>query len=128
MLSSIQLLGITVTGDENISIEQHFTPQVKAIENILKHWSRLKPSLKGKITVIISLVLSLIVYPASNLNTPNLILESLQRLFYELLWDGKRPKIAAKTILPASTDNFFVSSVRHHIFGIIQSLYILPVK
>ena len=94
----IQLLGITVTDDENISIEQNFTPRVKAIENILKHWSRRKLSLKGKITVINSLALSLIVYPASNLSTPNLILESLQSLFYEFLWDGKRPKIAAKTI------------------------------
>ena len=85
----IQILGITVTDDENISIEHNFTPRVKAIENILKHWSRRKLSLKGKITVINSLALSLIVYPASNLSTPNLILESLQHIFYEFLWDGK---------------------------------------
>ena len=60
----IQHLGITVTDEENISIEQNFTPRVKAIENIFKHWSRRKLSLIGKITVINSLALSLIVYPA----------------------------------------------------------------
>ena len=94
----IKLLGLTITNDQNVNTEENFTPRVQAIQNILKHWSRRKLSLKGKITIINSLALSQIVYPATNLDVPDKILELLHKNFYEFLWDGKRPKIAAKTL------------------------------
>ena len=94
----IELLGITITTDEKKSVEKHFSPRVRAIENILKQWSRRKLSLKGKITVINALVVSLIVYPASVLITPVNVLEEINMLLYSFLWDGKRPKIAAKIL------------------------------
>ena len=94
----IQLLGITITTDIKKSTEKNFLPKLKAIENVLKHWSRRKLSLKGKITVINSLVISLIVYPATVLETPNSILEDINKLLFNFLWDGKRPKIASKVI------------------------------
>ena len=95
---NIKLLGLTITNDEYINIEDNFKPRVSAIKNILKHWSRRKLSLKGKITIINSLAISKIVYLATNLEVPNEILETLNKTFYEFLWDGKRPQIAAKTI------------------------------
>lgn len=94
----IVLLGITITTDEKKSVEKNFSPRVRAIKNILKQWSRRKLSLKGKITVINALVVSLIVYPASVLITPINVLEEINRLLYTFLWDGKRPKIAAKIL------------------------------
>ena len=61
----IKLLGITITRDQSVSEEYNFRPQLKAMETILKQWSRRKLSLKGKITVINALAISLIVYPTS---------------------------------------------------------------
>ena len=94
----IQLLGLTITNDKKIDIEENFNPRLRGIENILKHWSRRKLSLKGKITIINSLAMSQIVYPATNLDVPSDFLEKLHKIFYNFLWDGKRSKIAAKTI------------------------------
>ena len=92
----IVLLGITITMNENESIDKNFATRLKAMKNILKQWSRRKLSLKGKITVINALALSLVVYPASVLITPLNVLEDINKILYEFLWDGKRPKIAAK--------------------------------
>ena len=71
---------------------------LKAIENVLKHWSKCKLSLKGKITVINSLVISLLVYPASVLEVPHKVLDDINSLLYRFLWDGKRAKIASKIL------------------------------
>ena len=92
----IVLLGITITTNENESTEKNFTTRLKAMKNILKQWSRRKMSLKGKITVINALALSFIVYPASVIITPINVLEEINKILYKFLWDGKRPKIAAK--------------------------------
>ena len=94
----IRLLGLTITKDEVVSEEQNFRPKLKAMETILKHWSRRKLSLKGKITVINALIVSLIVYPATVLETPNSVLHEINDIIYAFLWDGKRPKVAAKVI------------------------------
>ena len=94
----IKLLGLTVTNDKNIDLEENFIPRINAIKNILKHWSRRKLSLKGKITIINSLALSQLIYPATNLEVPHTILVDLNKILYDFLWDGKRPKIAAQTI------------------------------
>ena len=94
----IVLLGITITTDVKKSTEKNFLPKLKAIENILKHWSRRKLSLKGKIAILNSLAISLIVYPSSVLETPTSILDEVNKLLYHFLWDGKRPKIAAKVL------------------------------
>ena len=56
---TIRLLSLTITKDEVVSEEQNFRPKLKAMETILKHWSRRKLFLKGKITVINALVISL---------------------------------------------------------------------
>ena len=95
---NIELLGITISTDPKISEDKNFRPRIRAIQNILKLWSRRKLSLKGKITIINALALSLIVYPATVLQTPVHILEEINLLLYSFLWDGKRPKIAAKVL------------------------------
>ena len=94
----IKLLGITITRDQSVSEEYNFRPRLKAMETILKQWSRRKLSLKGKITVINALAISLIVYPTTVLDTPANILHEINSILYTFLWDGKRPKIAAKVM------------------------------
>ena len=78
------------------SVDKNFAHRLRAIHNTLKQWSRRKLSLKGKITIINALALSLIVNPASVLYTPINVLEEINKLLFDFLWDGKRPKIASK--------------------------------
>jgi hypothetical protein len=95
---NIKMLGITITKNKQISEQENFAPKAKAIETILKQWSRRKLSLKGKITVINALALSLIVYPTTVLEAPTDFLLNINKMIYTFLWDGKKPKIAAKVI------------------------------
>ena len=53
---------------------------------------------KGKITAINALAISLIVYLTTVLDTPANILHEINSILYTFLWDGKRPKIAAKVM------------------------------
>jgi len=78
----IVLLWITITTDEQKSVDKNFTPWLRLIQNILKQWSRRKLSLKGKITIINALALSLVVYPTSGLATQIIVLEEINRLLY----------------------------------------------
>ena len=95
---NVKLLGLTISKDLLESQHENFSPRVKAMENILKQWSKRKLSLKGKITVINALALSLIVYPATILEVPSSIISEINAILYKFLWDGKRPKIAAKVL------------------------------
>ena len=45
----IKLLGITITKDQSVSEEYNFRPRLKAMETILKQWSRRNLSLKEKL-------------------------------------------------------------------------------
>ena len=95
----IKLLGITITKDQSVSKEYNFRPRLKAMELILKQWSRTKLSLKGKITVIRRFgYLSNWVSQSTVLDTPANILHEINSILYTFLWDGKRPKIAAKVM------------------------------
>ena len=95
---NIELLGVTITKDAIENETTNCTPRVKTIENILKHWSQRKLSLKGKIVVINALALSIIVYPSTVIDVPIKTIEEVNRLLYNFLWDGKRLKRAAKVI------------------------------
>ena len=95
----IKLLSITITKDQSVSEEYNFRPRLKAMETILKQWSRRKLSLKVKITVINALAISLLcTHPTTVLNTPANILHEINSILYTFLWDGKRPKIPAKVM------------------------------
>ena len=82
----------------SVSAEYNFRPRLKPMEAILKQWPRRKLLLNGKITVINTLALSLIVYPTTVLDTPANILHEINSILYTFLWDGKRPKFAAKVL------------------------------
>ena len=84
----IKLLGITITKDQSVSEEYNFRPRLKAMETILKQWSRRKLSLKGKITVINALAISLIVYPTTVLDTPANILHEINSILYTFFVGG----------------------------------------
>lgn len=51
-------------------------------------------SLKGKVTVIQSLLASLLQYPSSCTNTPIRVLSEFKKIMLEFLWSAKRSKIA----------------------------------
>ena len=94
----IKLLGITLTNSEKESIEENFLPKLKVMKNLLNQWSQRSLSLKGKITVINSLIISLFIYPITIIETPPTVLDEIDEAITHFLWGGKQPKIAKGVI------------------------------
>ena len=94
----IKLLGISLTNNEKENIEQNFLPKLKLMQNLLNLWSQRNLSLKGKITVINSLIVSLFVYQLTIIETPTKILDQIDDAIFKFLWGNKKPKIAKAVI------------------------------
>ena len=94
----IKLLGIAITNNEKENIENNYLPKVKTMRHLLNIWSQRNLSLKGKITVINALIISLFVYPMTITDTPIMILDEIDNAIFSFLWGGKRPKISKSVI------------------------------
>ena len=94
----IQLLGVTISENTKDNYELNFLPKLKVMKNLLNIWKQRKLSLKGKITVINSLIISLFVYSITNLRTPDTVLDEIDKAIFDFLWDGKKAKISRKVI------------------------------
>lgn len=56
-------------------------------------------SLKGKVTVINSLLASLLQYPTSAIYTPQRVVTEYKKIISTFIWNGGSPKIAYKTLI-----------------------------
>lgn len=61
-------------------------------------WSNRTLSLKGKVTVINTLLASILQYPTAVIHTPPRVLMEYRKIVLNFLWNGKRAKIAYKTL------------------------------
>ena len=74
-------------------IEENFAEKIEKIKKTLGSWSARKLILLGKIAVLKSLAVSQIVYVLSSLATPRGVMNEVNSLLDNFLWDGKRDKI-----------------------------------
>jgi hypothetical protein len=89
----INLLGITITNDEDLSCQENFTNRIKSISTLIGIWATRNLSMKGKLTIINTLLIPKIIYPATILGTPVKVINELKDLFKKFLWNWKTPKI-----------------------------------
>jgi hypothetical protein len=92
-------LGVTITGREEDHYLLNFKKRLKNLENQLKSWKGRNLSLKGKITVINTLALPPLIYLASVIHVPDLVIKGVKDLLLNFLWDGKPSKIAYDVII-----------------------------
>ena len=88
--SKIYALGVWFSTLRDNDIDINFTDK---IEKILRSWSGRKLTLLGKIAVLKSLAVSQIVYVLSSLVTPRHVVNEVNSLLYQFLWDGKNDQI-----------------------------------
>ena len=77
-----------------MNYERKYEAKLKKMDNLVRMWKQRNLSLKGKITVINSLIISLFVYPMSILVTPEKVLKEIEQCVTNFLWDGKTAKIS----------------------------------
>jgi exonuclease III len=95
----INLLGISITNDENRSIQDNFAKKVDSINILTKLWSTRNLSMKGKLTIIKSILIPKLVYPCTILITPPEIIKQVDNIITKFLWNWKQPKIKKDVII-----------------------------
>lgn len=100
-VSKVHILGMWFS--RNRSLEDHynwnFSTQIAKMAAACKSWSNRTLSLKGKVTVYNTLVLSLLQYIIANSITPPRVLAEVKRMACSFLWSGKTNKIAYATVI-----------------------------
>ena len=101
---SISTLGIELCNTEKEMIDKNVRPKVKAMKSLLNVSSQRGLSLKGKITVINSLVIPKILYVASVILIPAQVIYNIEKMLANFIWSGRRPKIKNSTLIAAIED------------------------
>ena len=77
----------------------NYEEKIKEIEGILKNWSLRNLTIAGKITVIKSLALPILVQVLTVLpNPPHHIIHKIECLCFSFIWNDKRDKIKRSTL------------------------------
>ncbi len=91
-------LGITI-GDSDAETQiLNMTPRINKLKDLINIWSQRSVSLKGKITIINSVLLPQLIYPITVLSTSSDTTKLINDLLFKFLWSGKPPKIAKDII------------------------------
>ena len=96
---NITLLGLTLVDDENENYTLNFYKRIQSIKSLTQIWSQRSLSLKGKITVINSLLIPKLLYPSTNVCIPNKVYDEVDSLLFKFLWDNKPAKIRKNVII-----------------------------
>ena len=85
---------------ENLDTQNlNLTERLKGIVTLINIWKGRKLSLKGKVTILRTLILPQVQFLFSMITIPDSILKQLDKIFFEYLWDNKPAKIKRNTII-----------------------------
>ena len=97
--SPITTLGITISNDPNFIMENVFEPKLKTFGNILNMWNSRGLSLKGRVTILKSLALPKLLYPMSVLPIPAAVVNIVDNMIIDFIWNKGKPKIKKDVIV-----------------------------
>ena len=85
----VKTLGLWLSVKPEISALLNYNEKIEKIRKILSCWKYRRYSLLGRITVLKSLVASQLVYLLSSLPSNYSVINEINTLFYQFLWNGK---------------------------------------
>lgn len=96
-----KILGIWFLQDDSVQniTKWNFNPILNKISSICASWSHRTLSLKGKKTVINSLIASLLQYPCASIFTPPQVYKEYRKIITRFIWNGRQAKVAYKTLV-----------------------------
>ena len=96
-MPKIKILGVIHSATENCT-HDNVDPVIDRIRSVTNSWSQRSLTIKGRITIAKSLLVSQIVYLASSTKIPNVDLNAIQSLIMKFVWRGRPPKVAFATL------------------------------
>ena len=85
-------------GSERDHYEWNFETKLKKCMDICDNWNNRSLSLKGKVTVINSLLIPIMLYPASVTYTPERVIKEFRKLVCKFIWASEVNRIAYYTL------------------------------
>lgn len=96
VVDQVTILSITFANEmtEDLHYELNYRPKLMKIRDICSGWINRNLSLKGKIVLITSLLISILQYPCSCTSTPKGVYKEFKKISTDLIWNTRRSKIA----------------------------------
>ena len=95
----VQTLGIIISNDPRVIMEENFMSKLRSTEKILNMWSIRGLSLKGRVTILKSLVIPKFLYPMSVLPVPKNVVDVIDNMIINFVWNKRKPKIKRDVII-----------------------------
>ena len=121
----VKSLGIIIQKDLTDLESINFEEKILKVKNILNMWKSRKLSIKGKITVLRSQVLPIILYPASLLYMPENTLKAIEELFFDFVWPNKKHHVKKKVLFQGIEDGGLKMP---DIFSMIKAIKLMWIK
>lgn len=96
----VKILGIWIglNNTEENCYKWNYENILTKIRKVCDAWYQRSLSIKGKITIINSLLVSLLQYPCSIIHTPERVYKEYKQIVTSFIWDSRKPRIAYKTL------------------------------
>jgi hypothetical protein len=95
----IKCLGVYIHKEIDKAIEHNIQEKLDKIANIIKIWSCRHLTLKGKVTIVNSLLISQMLYIASVINIPQIAINKYNKMITNFIWNDKPAKIKYTTLI-----------------------------
>ena len=98
---SVKYLGVTIHQDKEQLLRLNYGVAVERLTNQVERWIKLPLSIAGRIGIIKMVVLPRFLYLFANIPIPlnNSFFRTLQSILCRLVWAGKRPRVAWRTLV-----------------------------
>lgn len=101
IVSSVKILGVCHATKRTMDqhYEWNFLPALNKMRAICVAWGTRALSLKGRVTIFNSVLISLVQYICGNTITPKRVFPEIKKIACDLLWSGKRNKVAYNIVI-----------------------------
>ena len=96
--NSVKTLGSRVSYNKKIENEENLINHIKKIENISKIQRTRNLTAQCKITIFKTLAISKVIHLALVTNVPHVIIDQLNKIQEDFIWNRKCPKIRHSTL------------------------------
>ena len=97
--NSIYALGVQFSYDPVLAHKLNFEEKVYNLEQTLHSWKRRHLTLIGRINIVKTLGLAKLVYCTSLLTISKPLVDTINKIIFSFIWEGKAPKIKRKMII-----------------------------
>ena len=96
----IKVLGIYVSGNYQEMISKNYNELLDKVTNICKIWAHRSMTLLGRITIVNTLIIPILLYRLQVLPSPSKVFfAKLRQTISYFLWEGKKPKMSYKKLI-----------------------------